>query len=78
MVTVRCMTIFGDGSEILLALENTKNDKTCVCLFLCVCMCVCVCARDHALAQFWGKIFLLIFGMFADAIDFIQSPNSQH
>jgi hypothetical protein len=42
MVTVRCMRILGDGSEILLALENTKDDKTRVCMCVCVCVCVCL------------------------------------
>ena len=50
MVTLRCMRILVDEPEIVLALENSKNNK------MCACVCVCV------LAQFWGHIFLLIFG----------------
>ena len=54
MVTVRCMTILGDESEILLVLENSKNATTCararagVCVCVCVCVCVfvCVCAPN--------------------------------
>jgi len=60
MVTLRFMRILGDGFEILLAPENSMDDKM------------------RGRAQFWGHIVLLIFGMVADAIDFIQSPTSQH
>ena len=70
MVTVRCMTILGDAPEILLVLKNSKNAITRARAPLCVW----VCAR----AQFWGKIILLIFGMVADSIHFIQSPKSKH
>ena len=62
MVTVRCMTILGDGSEIFLALENAKNDKTCVCLCACVCVCVCACALARARARpILGKNLLVNF-----------------
>ena len=45
MVTVRCMTILGDESEILLVLENSKNAITRARV------CVCVCARPRTILR---------------------------
>jgi hypothetical protein len=64
------MRIHGDGSEILLSPKILKIKNARARDY------VCLCARE--LAKFWGHIALLILAMVADAIDFIQSPTSQH
>ena len=63
MVTVRCTRILGDGSEILLTLENSKDDKTCVCVCVCVCVfvCVCVCVRVSTRSPNSGENLLVNF-----------------
>jgi hypothetical protein len=78
---VVCGRKIGDGPEIFLAVETSRNGKKgpraqarffCVCVCVCVYVCVCVCTP----AQF-GHIALLIFRKVAEAIDFIQSLASQ-
>jgi len=59
MVTLRCMRKLGDGPGILLALENSKNDKTRVCV--CVCVRVRVRARARASRAILRKHLLVNF-----------------
>jgi hypothetical protein len=88
MVTVGCMGISGEGSEVLIGLENFKNGKTCVCVCVCVCecvrVCVCVCVRvcvcvcAGVCTRSAEVRSTQIFRKVTVVIDFIQSHTSLH